>query len=291
MTKINLLLDNSPLLFDGAMGTQLQKKGLPAGYPPELWNLEFPEIIKGIHSDYITAGSYIITTNSFGANRKRLEFSGYDSDVFQLNKAAAELAKSAAKDKALVAGDIGPTGLGLESFGELSEKEAAGIFYEQTAGLLAGGVDLILMETMLSSAEAIIAVKAAKEAGAETIGVSFTFEIINNRIFTPFGEALADILLKLEDTGIDFIGSNCGNGFENMKIIAAQLKEKTKLPVIVKPNAGMPILTGNRYIYNETKEMFAGFVKYAKSIGVEFIGGCCGTDFSYIEAAAEALKA
>ena len=286
MTKLDSLLKTKPMLFDGAMGTELQKRGLPSGYPAELWNIEHPEIVSKIHSDYAAAGSRIITTNSIGANRKRFELAGYNTDIFELNKKAAGLAKSAAGGKAYVAGSVGPSGFPADT---VTETELTDIYNEQIKGLAAGGVDIILIETMLTVFEAKLAVKAAKEVGAGCTGVSFTFEKHSGKYYTPYGEELGYVIKEMEDTGIEFIGSNCGNGFSSMKEIAALFKAGTNLPVIVQPNAGIPVFESGRYIYNETKEMFAEFAAYVNSLGVEFIGGCCGTGPEYIKEAAATL--
>jgi 5-methyltetrahydrofolate--homocysteine methyltransferase len=287
MAKIDSILRINPLLFDGAMGTELQKKGLPANYPAELWNIENPETVAEIHSAYAAAGSVIITANSIGANRKRFEFAGYNTDIYKLNKTAASLVKSAAGNKKYAAGSVGPSGLPADA---VSETELREIYYEQITGLIAGGIDIILIETMLTAYEAKQAVYSAKSAGAESIGVSFTFENHNGNFYTPYGDELGYVIKEMEQTGVDFIGSNCGNGFVAMKDIAVLFREKTKLPVIIQPNAGIPIIENGRYIYKETKEMFADFAVFARDLGIEFIGGCCGTGPEYIKEAADALK-
>lgn len=286
MTKPNSILKTRPVLFDGAMGTELQKRGLPPGYPAELWNFEYPEIVSEIHSAYVKAGAGIITTNSIGANRKRFELAGHSTDIFGLNKKAAGLAKTAAEGKAYIAGSTGPSGLPPDA---VTETELIDIYKEQIKGLVDGGADLILIETMLSTFEAKQAVKAAKDAGAECIGVSFTFEKHSGKYHTPYGEELNYVLKKMANTGIDFIGSNCGNGFSSMKDIASLLKAGTNLPLIVQPNAGIPVYENGRYIYSETKEMFAEFASFADSLGIEFIGGCCGTGPEHIKEAAATL--
>ncbi|HZW39061.1 MAG TPA: homocysteine S-methyltransferase family protein [Ignavibacteriaceae bacterium] len=289
MIDIQTLLKRTPILFDGAMGTELQKKGLEVGHAPELLNIENPEVIKSIHLDYLNAGSSVIETNSFGANAKRLELSGLQERVFELNFQAAKIAKELKRENTFVAGSMGPLGVVIEPFGDIAKDEAKEIFKVQADALIKGGIDFILVETMIFLEEAITALKAAKEAGAKTVGVSLTFEVNGDEIRTPFGDSLIDCIEKLQDEGASFIGSNCGNGFDQMETIAATLKENSHIPILVQPNAGLPHLTDGIMVYDEKPEAFAEFALFAKSLGVEFIGGCCGTNKDHINAAAKLL--
>ncbi len=293
-TKIKLLndfLSQSPLLFDGAMGTSIQSSGVKKANPPEIINLENPEILKSIHRKYIDAGSNVIETNTFGGNRKRLENTELLDKVEFVNKRAAEIALEAAGDKVYAAGSVGPLGSLIEPFGTVSEQEAGDVFSEQINYLVDAGIELILIETMISLDEALIALKAAKNSGAKVIGVSITYNKTPAGISTSFGESPKDVSVRLEETGADFIGSNCGQGFSDMFEAAKEIRKSTSLPVLVQPNAGLPVLKDGKMVYEEGPEQFKIFVKNVLELGVNYIGGCCGTTYEHIKAAAEVFGA
>ena len=282
---IEELLKNGHLLFDGGMGTAVQKLGLSEVDPPEMLNLKFPSELEQIHKNYIEAGSDVVETNTFGASRTRLKTYGLGERVAEINIAAVNAAKSAAGEKVFVAGSVGPLGELIEPFGDLPEADAEAAFGEQINILLGSGVDIILIETMISLDEALIALRAAKNSGSKITGVTMTYEIGPAGAATSFGESPEIVVQKLRDAGADFTGANCGQGFDNMLRIAHKLKKASELPLLVQPNAGLPEYADGQIVYKESPEKFAGFVREALDLGVEFVGGCCGTNSNHIRAA------
>lgn len=285
-----MLLTRKPVLFDGATGTELQKRGLPVGRSSALWNIERPALVEQLHLDYLDAGSLVIETNTFGANRKRLELEGLGDRVREINRRGAEVALAAARGKAIVAGSVGPLGVLIEPFGELSREEANEAFTEQLGALVEAGIELVLIETMISLDEALLALKAARAAGSKIVGVTLTFEIGLQGARTVFGETPALAAQKLKEAGADFVGSNCGRGFDEMLIVATGIRRATDLPLLIQPNAGIPEYANDRIIYPGTPEQFAKFVRTTVALGIEFVGGCCGTTPDHIRAAKAVLQ-
>lgn len=278
-----LLRDNKFVFLDGAMGTMLQAKGMAAGGIPEMLNFEKPEWLTDIHSQYINAGSQIIYTNTFGCNRHKMEKTGKTPG--EIIKRAVEIAKQAAGDRALTALDVGPIGQLLEPTGGLSFEEAYDIFREQMTAGEAAGADLIVCETMTDLYELKAAVLAAKENTSLPVICTMTFEQ-NGRTFT--GCDVSSMALTLSGLGVDALGINCSLGPAELEPVVRELSRWTRLPVIVKPNAGLPDpVTGG---YDVTPEEFAkslsGLIKY----GVKIVGGCCGTTPEFISAAVCALE-
>jgi 5-methyltetrahydrofolate--homocysteine methyltransferase len=274
----------NPSLFDGGMGTEIQKLGLEQGTSPELINLINPAALEEIHLNYIRSGAMVIETNTFGANRIRLN-DELKARTAEINFNAASTALKAAGRSVKAAGSVGPTGSVLEPFGDLSAPEAEDIYSEQIDALLRGGIEIILIETMMSLDEALTALKAAKKLKAPYTGVTMTFNIAGDNITTSFGETVEQVCKQLIDNGADFIGSNCGNGFDNMLVIGRAIRENSSVPVLLQPNAGLPVIENGKMVYKSTPEQFAEFAKEALSYGVEYIGGCCGTNYSHIQAA------
>lgn len=273
------LLKKDFIFLDGAMGTMLQAAGLKIGGIPELLNLTDPKLIRSIHEQYIEAGSDIVYANTFGANRYKLK----DESVEGVISAAVSIAKEACKDKALVALDIGPIGQLLEPSGTLSFEEAYDIFKEQ---VIAGkDADLIVFETMTDLYELKAAVLAAKENSDKPVLCTMTFEE-NRRTFTGCG--ISSMALTLNGLGVDAMGINCSLGPEQLIPLCRELLSHTDLPIILKPNAGLPDpVTGE---YNVSPEDFAGQMKTAAEFGVKFMGGCCGTSPEFIKALKEEVK-
>lgn len=288
MITIDDLIKLKPLIFDGAMGTEIQKKGLPPGQPPEMLNIISPESVKEIHLNYIAAGANVIETNTFGGNRMRLG-DNLKKQIEEINLSAARTALTAAGKK-FAAGSVGPTGGVLEPFGELSTEEAEDIFSEQISILLKGGMEIILIETMMSLTEALAALSAAKKLRVPVTGVTLTYNVAGDTVNTPFGETVEYACSQLIDNGADFIGSNCGNGFDNMLIIGRKIRDVSTVPVLLQPNAGFPVLENGKLLYKGSPEEFSLFAAEASKYGVEFIGGCCGTNYSHINAASGILK-
>lgn len=290
MITINEFLEKKPILFDGAMGTSIQSLGLENVDPPELLNIQYPNELAQIHSNYIEAGAMVIETNTFGGTRSRLESNNLSEKVEEVNSAAVRIAKEIAQGKVYVTGSVGPSGLILEPYGETPKEKLFDIFSEQIIILIESGVDLLLIETMISLDEALVALDAAKKMESTLSGVTMTFDQGPQGITTSFGDKLSDVCFKLKESGADFIGSNCGHGFDNMKIIAREMREITDLPILIQPNAGLPIYDNGKVNYKETPRAFGLFTEYLIKIGIDFIGGCCGTTYQHIKAASEKLK-
>ena len=278
-----LLEENEFVFLDGAMGTMLQKKGMEAGAIPELLDLDKPEWLTEIHEAYIEAGSHIVYTNTFGCNRHKLEGTG--RTVEEIVTAAVRIAKKACKEKALVALDIGPIGQLLESAGSLTFEEAYDIFCEQVIAGEKAGADLIVCETMTDLYEAKAALLAAKENSDLPVICTMTFEQ-NRRTFT--GCSVSSMALTLEGLGADAIGVNCSLGPKELEPVIEELSRWTTLPIIVKPNAGLPDPVTNEY--DITPEKFADSVADLVKYGIKIVGGCCGTDPKFIKAVTEKLK-
>ena len=272
------LIKQGTVLLDGAMGTMLQNAGLEAGAAPELLNIDKPELIEDIHRKYVEAGSQIVYANTFGANRYKLK----NNSVKEIIAAGISIAKKACGKKALVALDIGPIGQLLEPSGTMTFEEAYDIFKEQ---IIAGkSADVIVFETMTDLYELKAAVLAAKENSRQPIVCTMTFEE-NRRTFT--GCCVSSMALLLNGLGVDAVGINCSLGPSQLIPICKELLEWTDMPVVLKPNAGLPDpVTGK---YDVSPEEFAEQMKYAASCGVKIFGGCCGTTPEYISALKKAL--
>ncbi len=277
------------LLCDGAMGTELQKRGLPSGACPEEYNISHPEIIKEIHKDYYNAGSDIVETNTFGANRARLKLHGYEERVKEFCLAAAKIARSVCPNGKFVAGSVGPTGELLEPLGELPEEEAYRIFTEQVKALEEGGVDVIYIETMMSAEEAVIAARAAKENTSLPVVGSMTFELGKAGLRTMWGIDIKTAVEKYTEAGADVIGANCGKGFDEMTAIVKEMRPLTKKPIIAQSNAGIPEWIHGMSVYTETPEVMAPKAEEILNSGVNILGGCCGTDPTHIKRMREIL--
>ena len=272
-------LNNKVLVLDGATGTELQKRGMPSGVSPEIWCLENPKVISAVHADYQKAGADIVYTSTFGANRIKLKSYG-NYNVSEVNKKLALIAKGAVNGKALVAGDIGPTGKFVEPFGPLKFQEAVEIFKEQVKGLLVAGVDLFVIETMMDIQEARAALIAVKELTDKFTMVTMTYESDGR---TLNGTDPLTALVTLQSLGADAIGCNCSAGPEQMIKFIKAMKPFALVPLIAKPNAGMPKLVKGETSFDMSPKEFASFTKKLVSAGVSLLGGCCGTTPKHIK--------
>jgi 5-methyltetrahydrofolate--homocysteine methyltransferase len=278
---IQKIIEFRPVITDGAWGTQLQIRGLPQGACPDELNLTKPEWVEQVARSYIDAGSDIILTNTFGANAVLLEKHGLREQTISINRAGASISKTAAAGKALVFGSIGPSGKML-IMGEVTEGVLKDAFTEQAFGLAEGGVDAIIVETMSDLEEAKIALYASKTTGLPVL-VSMVFNSGKDKDRTLMGTTIENAVSVLEDAGADGIGANCGSGIESYIPVAKRLRTATKLPVWIKPNAGMPEIVDGKIIYSITPAAFASHAKAIIDAGVDFIGGCCGTDPAFIQ--------
>ncbi|WP_244833123.1 homocysteine S-methyltransferase family protein [Clostridium sp. BJN0001] len=280
-------IKNNILIFDGAMGTMLQKRGLKLGDNPERLNLEHPEIIKSIHREYIESGAQVITTNTFGANELKLKLGNLN--VEEIIKSAVEIAKDAAKNKDVyVALDIGPIGELIEPMGTLSFDRAYDIFKRQIIAGKNAGADVILFETMTDLYELKAAVLAAKENSNLPVFATMTFEE-NMRTFT--GCTPEAMVLVLEGLQVDALGINCSLGPNEMKPVIKTILDNSSIPVMVQPNAGLPkIDEDNEAVYDIDEEEFSDAISEFVSYGVKIVGGCCGTNPQYIRKIKEKVK-
>ncbi|NLK00838.1 MAG: dihydropteroate synthase [Clostridia bacterium] len=276
------------LVFDGAMGTELQKKGLSGEEPPELWNLRKPGIVRDIHSAFHRAGAAAITTNTFGGNRIKLMEYGLSEKVREINYAGVRLAREAIDSNGYVVGSIGPTGGFLEPLGKLSFDEAYDIFYEQAKALYEADCDAIILETMADLGEIRVALLAVKDAakGLPVIA-SMTFHEDGRTLTGTDPETSAVVL---ESLGADAIGVNCGGGPHELEPVAALLCKNTNLPVLVEPNAGLPELVDRHTVFRETPEVMAEYAVNFASLGAVMLGSCCGSTPVHTSAIAAALK-
>ncbi len=271
-------LKNEIIILDGAMGTMLQSKGLKLGQQPEILNIENPEIIKAIHKSYIEAGVHIITTNSFGANERKLHNSGFSPE--DIIAAAVKNAKDSVGNNEVYIGlDIGPIGELLEPMGTLSFEEAYAIFQRQVIVGVKSGVDIIIIETMTDLYEAKAAVLAAKENSDLPIFSTMSFEE-NKRTFT--GCSIESMVVTLEGLGVDALGINCSLGPKEIQPILDEILNLASIPVMVQANAGLPIVVEGKTVYNVDADEFAQYSKSFIEKGVSIIGGCCGTTDKYI---------
>lgn len=276
------------LVADGATGTQLQKAGLPVGAPSELWVLDNPDGVRALHRSYVTAGSDVILTDTFGGTRIKLEKNGMGHKVVEINRKAAQLAREVIGDKGFVLGDIGPTGALLEPLGELSEEDAVKAFAEQAGALAAGGVDGILIETMSDLNEAIAAVKGVRQATKLPVCVTMSFDSHGR---TMMGVKPAKAAKELSAIGVDVIGVNCGRTLtENLTAIQEMRQAAPEAILMAKPNAGLPHADGSDAVYDVTPEIMAEYAKKFASLGVKILGTCCGSTPEHIQAVARALN-
>lgn len=275
------------LILDGASGTQLQKAGLEAGKCPEVWAMENAEEVIKMQKEYIAAGSNAIYTFTFGANDIKLSELCDRADVYNINKRLAEISREAAGEDVFVGGDIGSTGMLFEPMGEMTFDRAYVIFAEQVKGLRDGGVDFIVIETMIDLAEARAALLAAKENCDLPVAVSMTFEK-NGRTLT--GSSPIDIVSALQAAGADIIGVNCSSGPEKMVKIVSQMKSVIEVPILAKPNAGMPKIVDDKTQFDMPADEFKKYAVPLVQAGANLIGGCCGTTPEYISGICSQLK-
>ena len=284
MNVLDYLKENL-LILDGGMGTLLQSAGLPSGTLPERWNVTHPEVIRKIHSDYYAAGSNVVSTNTFGANL--LKFSPDELD--EIISAAVENAKAARNGfdgERFIALDIGPTGKLLKPYGDLDFEDAVSIFAATVKLGVKYGVDLIFIETMNDSYETKAALLAAKENSNLPVFVSNAYGS-DSRLMT--GATPAAMVAMLEGMGADAIGANCSLGPRQLTSVAEELLEYATVPVLLKPNAGLPEIKNGKTVYDVTPEEFGIDVASLVNKGVRICGGCCGTTPEYIKAIVDSI--
>lgn len=282
-------LEEKELVFlDGATGSNLQKKGLPFGECAEKWITENSDVLIELQKEYIEAGSNIIYAPTFGANSIKLKEYGLEEETVSLNKKLVEISKNAASDKALVAGDLTMCGQTVEPLGALKLEALIASYEQQVKAVDEAGADLIIIETMMSLQETRAAVIAAKNVSSLPIMVSMTF---GENGKTLYGTSVKTAAVVLDALGVDAIGMNCSSGPDKMVPFIKEIKEVSNLPVIAKPNAGLPVLgKDGETVYDMKADAFAGYVKELVNEGAVIIGGCCGTSPEYIRALKNEVK-
>jgi len=285
MGFLDRLAAGETILVDGAMGTMLQAAGLEKGHAPEELNLTHPDKVLAVHRGYIAAGSEMILTNTFGANRFRLAKYGLQDEVYELSRRAAEVARDAGET--LVAGSIGPTGEFFPPVGSLTLDEAKATFAEQARGLADGGADLLIIETMADLKEVEAAVTGARESTDLPLVCTMTFD---TNLHTMMGVSASLAAETLSNWEVQAIGANCGTGPQEVEQVMKEMKEACPEAVLAaQPNAGIPRLVQGRAEYDATPEVMAKYaVRYAE-LGVRIIGACCGSTPQHIAAMARAL--
>ncbi|MBQ6621892.1 MAG: homocysteine S-methyltransferase family protein [Mogibacterium sp.] len=276
-----------PLILDGATGTELVKRGYDGSMAAESWVIRHPEAIQEIHRGYIEAGSDIVYAPTFGANRVKLEENGIFNQVPSYNKKLVQIAKEGAQGRALVAGDLSPTGKFLEPLGDVTFPELVEIYREQAQALEEAGVDLFVIETIMTVPEARAALLAVREVSDKPVLVSFTCE---NSGRTLTGTDVRAALVILQSMGANLFGLNCSAGPKEMLVQIRRLREVAEVPLAVKPNAGLPQVVDGRTVYDCPAEEFVKYIPDFIAAGAAVFGGCCGTDASHIAAIRAALK-
>lgn len=290
-TALHDLAARGTALLDGGMGTLLQDRGLEAGAPGEQWNLERPEAVREAHEAYAAAGAQVLTTNTFGGTFPRLDLHGLGDRVEEVNRAAAALAREVADAHGvLVAGDLGPTGELMEPLGTMSAEQAQGWFSEQLRGLVAGGIDLVLIETMSDLAEVEAAVGAARES-APGVPVVVTMSFDTN-LRTMMGVSPAAAVRAAAELGVQGVGANCGRGPGEMEQIAAELAAARPegLLLVAQSNAGLPQLVGDQFEYDASPADLARHALALRELGIDLVGGCCGSTPAHLAAMREAMS-
>ncbi|WP_270599644.1 homocysteine S-methyltransferase family protein [Faecalicoccus pleomorphus] len=273
------------IYFDGGLGTMLQERGLQGGEYPETWNLTHPEELIAIHKAYLEAGCHVINANTFGANG--LKFDNVEEIITAGIQLAKEAKKQAGRMDAYVALDIGPTGKLLEPMGDLPFEKAVSYFAQMVKAGVKAGADLILIETMSDTYEAKAAVLAAKENSSLPVIVTMIFDE-NQRLLT--GGSVESAVAMLEGLRVDALGINCGLGPKQMLPVVKRIREVSSLPIIVNPNAGLPVQVNGKTVYDLKADDFAQAMVKMAQIGVQGLGGCCGTTPEYIQKMIEAIK-
>lgn len=284
------LLGGRAPVFDGGYGWLLAERGLSAADSPELWNLQQPEEVARLHEEYARAGASVLTTNTFGASAPRMSMYDLQDRVEEINRAGAAIARQVAdRHDVLVAGNLGPTGELFEPMGMLTEHQAQEIFRAQLRGLVAGGIDLVLIETMSDLAEAKAAIAAATtECPDLPIVATMSFD---TNLRTMMGVRPAEAIEQLSAVGADVVGANCGRGPDEMDVIAAQLvgARPDGVLVLAQSNAGLPQLEGAAFVYTVGPDELGRHARSLHAAGVDLVGACCGSTPGHIAAIRAAL--
>lgn len=284
LQQFNELSARRVLLLDGATGSCLRNMGMPVGVSTELWALEHPDAILSLQRDYVDAGSDIIYAPTFSANRLGLSMYGLEGRLSEINAGLVALSRRAANGRALVAGDLTTTGKALEPKGDLTYQQLLDVYAEQIDVLAHAGADLLVAETMLSIDETMAAVEAAHSVCDLPIMCSMTLEADGQLLF---GGSAVDAVESLQALGAAAVGLNCSVGPDQLEAVVSSMKSVATVPLIVKPNAGMPVMDDRGVAhYSMTPADFAASMKKLLWRGARLVGGCCGTSPEYIRALA-----
>jgi len=271
-------IDRHGLLMDGAMGSMLIRHGLAGNEAAESWNVKHPEIIRQVHADYFDAGADVVTANTYGASQHKLKKMGADREFERINREGIRLAKSVCGPGQYVAADMGAVGEMLAPAGPVSFEEMKHDFACQARMLDEEGVDLFLVETVFDLNAGLCAVQAIQSVSDKPVFCTLTFKETPKGFFTIFGNAPEHSMKTLADQGVAAVGANCSLGSTDMVRLAAQIRKCINIPVIIQPNAGMPQATAdNQVVYPESDDLFVANMTKIRELGVEIIGGCCGT--------------
>lgn len=285
---IERLVAAGPILTDGAWGTQLQARGLEVGEFPDAWNISHPERVGEVAESYVAAGSRVILTNTFGANRFRLGAHDLAAQMEQINQRGVEISRAAARQNgALVFASIGPTGVMLMS-GDTTPAEMETAYAEQARALASAGPDALVVETMSDVWEACIAVKAARSTGLPVVAC-VVFDSGRDHDRTMMGQTPEQAASALTEAGADVVGANCGQGISGFHAICARMHATTTKPIWIKANAGLPEMADGKAVYRTSAEDFASHIPGLLTAGASFVGGCCGTNPDFIRAVAARL--
>lgn len=289
MRGIEEAIVNGPVVTDGAWGTELQRRGLPLGDCPDVWNLTQPQHVEEVARHYVEAGSQVILTNTFGANRIALSRHGLADKTEEINRVGLRISQQAAAGRAHVFASIGPTGWRMGG-SAVTEADMYAAFREQADTLMQSGAEALVIETMTELTEARLALAASRETGLPVV-VCLVFGIGDAPDGTLDGATPEQAAEMLTDAGADAIGMNCGNGAASMLPVCRRLRAATKLPLWIKPNAGLPYIVTGRAVYTQPEASFAQEALRLIEAGADFIGGCCGTTPASIRSLKQAVEA
>ena len=288
-TLLTRLLDPERIVvFDGAMGTMLYAKGVFINQCYDELNLKAPDLVREVHATYAKAGAEVLETNTFGANRVKLTQYGLESQVGEINRAAARIARDVAGDDHLVAGAVGPLGVRIEPYGPTSVDDAYQAFHEQMSALKEGGVDCFLLETFGDLAEIAQAVRAARAVDPRIPVIAQMTIGVDGR--TSYGASAEDLARTLDKLDVDVIGLNCSVGPQAILEAIEKMAGATRKKLSAQPNAGMPRDVGGRSMYMASPEYMASYARHLVQAGAKIVGGCCGTTPEHVRAMVQGVR-
>ena len=278
------------LVADGAMGSFLMDHGLQPGDAPESFNLSRQDVLREVAGLYLEAGAEVVQTNTFGGSALKLEAYGLDDRTEEINRLAVDAVREVVDGRAYVSGSCGPCGRTLLPYGDAEPDDVRESFRRQIKGLVEAGVDVLCVETMTDLTEARLAIEAARSVSPDIpVMATMTFDAIPRGFYTIMGVDVPSAAAGLLEAGANLVGSNCGNGIENMVAIAREFRACTDAPMLIQSNAGLPRLIEGHVVYDETPEFMSAHAVELADLGVQVIGGCCGTTPAHIRALKRAL--